>query len=181
MLTAAHVIDNAKICFVKVDETMILVSEMITHKEFDMDVIGKYDIAILKLSKSIDMDWYVALYNEDNEIGKTAILAGYGMTGNFLTGATRGDAEKRAGSNKIDSVYQQMLMTSVSKTTKATDLEFLIASGDSGGGLYIDGKLAGVHSCVMATDKKSDSSYGDEAGHTRVSLFVDWINENTKD
>jgi hypothetical protein len=59
-----------------------------------------------------------------------------------------------------------------------TELEFLIASGDSGGGLFIDNKLAGINSCVMAVDKKPDSTYNDESGHTRISKFIGWIKEN---
>ena len=59
---------------------------------------------------------------------------------------------------------------------RMTELEFLIGSGDSGGGLFLDGKLAGINSCVLAIDKKPNSTYSDESGHTRVSKYIDWIN-----
>jgi len=63
-------------------------------------------------------------------------------------------------------------------------MEFLIASGDSGGGLFIDKKLAGITSCVMTTDGNTDSNYNDERGHTRISQHINWIestiNENEK-
>jgi len=79
--------------------------------------------------------------------------------------------------NKIDYISDSLLMCSPSIMSK-TELEFLIASGDSGGGLFIDNKLAGINSCVMAVDKKPDSTYNDESGHTRVSKFLGWIKEH---
>ena len=56
-------------------------------------------------------------------------------------------------------------------------LEFMIAPGDSGGGMFIGNKLAGINSFLMAADKKPDGTYGDEAAFTRISLYVDWIAE----
>jgi secreted trypsin-like serine protease len=64
---------------------------------------------------------------------------------------------------------------------KKTELEFLIASGDSGGGLFLDGKLAGINSFVSAEDGKTNSSYGDESGHTRISLYREWIERETSE
>jgi hypothetical protein len=62
-----------------------------------------------------------------------------------------------------------------------TELEFLICSGDSGGGLFINKKLAGINSCVLAADKKPNSSYGDDAGHTRISKYVPWIKQKIEE
>ena len=53
----------------------------------------------------------------------------------------------------------------------------MISHGDSGGGLFIDNKLAGINSLVMSSDGKPDSSWTDESGHTRVSKFVSWIDK----
>ena len=59
-----------------------------------------------------------------------------------------------------------------------TVLEYMIGSGDSGGGLFIEGKLAGINSCVMAVERSPMSKYGEESGHTRVSKFIDWIEKS---
>ncbi|MEK9661056.1 MAG: trypsin-like serine protease, partial [Alphaproteobacteria bacterium] len=67
-------------------------------------------------------------------------------------------------------------------STLPLDLEYLIAPGDSGGGLFaalggVD-YLIGVHSFGWGRlDGDPDSDYGDVSGHTRVSSFYDWINE----
>jgi hypothetical protein len=59
-----------------------------------------------------------------------------------------------------------------------TSLEFFIASGDSGGGLFIDSRLAGINSCVMAIDRSPKSKYNEQSGHTRIQKFISWIEEN---
>ena len=101
---------------------------------------------------------------------------GYGITGNFNTGAKVSDGKKRAGSNVIDYIEKHILVCSASKPgNRITELEFLISNGDSGGGLFIDQKLAGINSGIMCSDKKLDSSYGDESCHTRISIHRDWI------
>jgi hypothetical protein len=51
----------------------------------------------------------------------------------------------------------------------------MIAQGDSGGGLFIGNKLAGINSFLMASDKQPDGTYGDESAFTRVSLYADWV------
>ena len=58
-----------------------------------------------------------------------------------------------------------------------TELEFLISHGDSGGGLFIDGQLAGINSSVLSKDGKTDSNYGDESCHTRISRYKDWLDD----
>ena len=61
-------------------------------------------------------------------------------------------------------------------------MEFLISPGDSGGGLFIDSKLAGIHSGVIE-DKpnKGKSKYGAVSLHTRISTYYDWINDSVQE
>lgn len=180
VLTAAHIVKNAEICFIVIDKKAVMVSDIICHEDFDEDKYGENDIALLKLSSDVELDWYSPLYENDDEIGKTCSMSGYGAFGTFTEGFKEGDLKKRAGSNVIDRSEKHLLITSPSNNGR-TSLEFLIAIGDSGGPLYINNKIAGIHSCVMATDGKANSSYGDEAGHTRVSLFSNWLKEKMKE
>lgn len=177
ILTAAHVVKNHKICLLHKDDKAYLVKEIVLHKDFEESNFGIADIALGYIEDDIGLDFYPTLYQDQDEDGKICSISGYGLTGTFLTGANKSDDKQRAGSNHIDKTDRDLLICSPSSKThtKRTELEFLISSGDSGGGLFIDGKLAGINSCVIATDKKPDSTYGDESGHTRVSKFIDWV------
>jgi hypothetical protein len=180
ILTAAHVVKNSKHCGIHInDSEIILIEDVMCHKDFD-GKFGEADIAICRLSKDLELTFYPTLYTDNDEVGKLCCMAGYGSTGTFLTGQTISDGKRRAGSNRIDGIEKDLLLCSPSKTIERgrTSLEFIICSGDSGGGLFIDGKLAGINSCVFAVGKPPLSTYGEESGHTRISKFAPWILEN---
>lgn len=176
IVTAAHVVKNSNECYLTIEDRVLCIDRVIYHKEFDKDELGRCDIALGYSEKKIGLKFYPQLYDKDDEVGKLCSIAGYGITGTFKSGANKSDLKMRAGSNRIDSIFRQTLVCSASTrcSRNATELEFLIASGDSGGGLFIDGKLAGINSFVMSDDKP-DSTYGDECCHTRISVFKEWI------
>lgn len=180
-LTAAHVVKNSKVCSILLKDKSYLISHISIHKDFDTQ-FGSGDIAIGYSEQGFGLEFYPELYSADTEIDSVCSISGYGFTGTFITGATKCDGKKRAGSNWIDSIYRDMLICTPSKKDSSTytELEFLIASGDSGGGLFIDGKLAGINSCVMVANRSPNSSYGEESGHTRISKFIDWIKQNKR-
>jgi hypothetical protein len=175
ILTASHVVNNARTCLIHQGDKAFIVDKIIIHEDFKESVFGHNDIALCHTDKDVVLNFYPALYDKDDEVGKTCSIAGYGLTGTFLTGTKSSDGLKRAGSNCIDHIDRSLLICSPSRTHNKTELEFIIGSGDSGGGLFIDNKLAGINSCVIADDKKPDSNYGDESGHTRVSKYIQWI------
>jgi hypothetical protein len=183
IVTAAHVVQNSEICFVTIKDKKILVKKINYPKEFEEGKFGHYDIAIGNCDEDMGLDFYPVLYENKDEVGKICSMSGYGITGTFHTGTKISDNKKRAGSNYIEHIDRDLLVCSASRRREKsfTELEFIIGSGDSGGGLFIDGKLAGINSCVLASDKSPDSTYGDESGHTRISKYLDWINENIKD
>lgn len=180
ILTAAHVVKSAKHGGVSTENgEVVLIEKFICHKDYDGSV-GNGDIAICLLKEKLNLDFYPKLYEDEDEVGKLCSMSGYGLTGTFITGQILSDGKKRAGSNKIDSIYENLLICSPSKPgiPGITTLEFIICSGDSGGGLFIDGKLAGINSCVLADGRIPCSIYGDESGHTRISKYASWILEN---
>jgi hypothetical protein len=176
VVTAAHVVKDTHNRYILYKDSKIEVDICAYHSKFDDNKFGSHDIALCHLSKELDLDFYPKLYEDQDEVGKISSQAGYGATGTFDTGAIKNDNKKRAGSNIIQSVNDHLLMCSVHEG-KNTSLEFMIANGDSGGGLFIDKRLAGIHSCVLASDKKPNSDYGDESGHTRISVFKSWIED----
>jgi hypothetical protein len=181
-LTAAHVVKGAMVCFVTINNDSFPIKNIIINKTFE-DSFGVGDIAIGHSEKPFGLKYYPPLYEKDDEEDKVCSIAGYGLTGTFSTGVYKSDNKKRAGSNRIDYINSDLLICSPSRKgdMSYTSLEFMIGSGDSGGGLFIDGKLAAINSCVMTFGSKSPKSkYGEESGHTRVSKFLDWINEHKK-
>lgn len=177
ILTAAHVVQDVKECAVIVENRPYKITKILCHEKFHEDNFGYYDIAIGHTDNDLCLDFYPELYSNNDEIGKVCGISGFGITGNFVTGGTISDGKRRAGSNVVDYIDRKLLICSPSKKNK-TDLEFLIGPGDSGGGLFIDQKLAGINSCVIAIDKKTNSNYSDESGHTRISEYVEWILNN---
>ena len=180
IITAAHVVENSDTCFVTVKDKKICVNKVIYHDKYNDNSFGQYDIALGETEEDLNLDFYPDFYTDNNEVGKVCSISGFGLTGSFNTGITFSDNKRRAGSNVIDSIHRHLLICTPSRSNR-TELEFIIGSGDSGGGLFIGNKLAGINSCVIASDRKPDSTYTDEAGHTRVSLYVDWINKTIEE
>lgn len=177
IITAAHVAKEMTTCRVLYDNTKIHINRMIIHKDFDDAKFGLADIALGQLEQEIILDFYPELYGDSDEPNSQCSIVGFGFGGTFETGSKFSDSKKRAGLNLIDKIENDLLICSPS-INKKTSLEFLITHGDSGGGLFINNKLAGINSCVMTTDNKPNSSYGDESGHTRISKYKPWILEN---
>jgi len=175
-LTAAHVVSESMMNFVLHEGVAYETERIVIHKNFVAGELNSDDIALGKLIKPIKLDFYPELYCYKDEVGKISSQAGYGFTGNFNSGYTKKDFDfcKRAGTNTVIEIQHNLLICMNNDIPK-TALEFLITPGDSGGGLFIDKKLAGIHSCVYSTDGKTDSNYGDTSGHTRVSDYIGWI------
>jgi len=178
VLTAAHVVKRAKDVKIRVAERKYEISRIIVNENFDENDVGLHDIALGYCEESINISFYPKMYDKNDEVGKVVCMGGWGVTGNFSTDHRKSDGIRRAGSNIVDRTERNCLICSASGGKK-TELEFMIASGDSGGGLFLDGKLAGINSFVSADDGKANSSYGDECGHTRISLYREWIEKNT--
>lgn len=179
VLTAAHVVKDSKECKFIINGKEFCLQNVIYHKDFETK-FGIADIAIAYSAEPIGLASYPELYIDTKEVGSICSMSGYGLTGSFKTGIKISDNKKRAGTNRIDSIYEDLLICSPSvfRSKDHTRLEFLIGSGDSGGGLFIDGKLAGIHSCVMAEGRSPNSVYGDDSGHTRISKYIEWINKH---
>lgn len=175
VITAAHVVKGKNDVMIKVGTKDIKIKRVIVNENFEESKLGMYDIALCESEDDIGFVSYPELYKKKDEQGKIASICGYGVTGTFGTGATSTDGRKRAGANMIERMENHVMICVKESNKRKTNMDFLISHGDSGGGLFIDQKLAGVNSFVTASDGKPDSSYGDESGHTRVSLFVDWI------
>lgn len=176
VLTAAHVVQKTKDPYIILHGKKISIEWVVIPKTFKQENTGPDDIALCRLHEDAIIDFYPELYEKDDEIGKLCSLAGWGMHGTWETGTIYDDNKLRAGSNYVDPImFCGMITCSLQDKSKRTSLEFLIGHGDSGGGLFINKKLAGIHSCIYTGDGKLDSSYKDYSAHTRVSKHKEWI------
>ena len=182
VITAAHILEEAKDAFVDINNRTIKITNWIIHPKYNKKDYGPYDIAIGITESSMGLEWYPDLYINNDESNKVCSLSGYGMTGTFSTMPHKYDSNRRAGSNVIDGITNEMLYCSPSVSYSKTPLEFLTASGDSGGGLFIGNKLAGIHSTVIRPAAQSvKTEYSTISTHTRISLHHEWIKNNMKE
>lgn len=177
-LTAAHVVhdtDNVAI-LMNDDKLRIKIPRVIVHKDFSPDNDpGFHDIALCYSPDDFGLKFYPELYSQLDEVTQICSIAGFGLNGDFNNGPTVVDTKRRAGSNKIDRTERALLICTPSRHNR-TALEYIICAGDSGGGLFLGNKLAGINSFVMCdAGKVPDSRYGTEAAHTRISLYYDWV------
>lgn len=176
IVTAAHVVDGTDGWIVLLDDgTKKPLKSISIHHGFQGGV-GNSDIALGRVDGMLDLEFYPALYGSRDEVGKVVSIAGYGLHGTFETGATESDGKKRAGQNIVDAVSEESLICSVSGGVP-TELEFMIGSGDSGGGLFIGNELAGINSFIMVAGRRPRSQYGEESAHSRVSCYKSWIEQ----
>jgi hypothetical protein len=195
VLTAGHTFDNAASIRFNVGGATYAGAQWIAHPNWNGDLAAGWDIGLLQLAAPVTNIAPAVRYTGSGELGQVGYSVGFGMTGTGLTGAVTRDRRKRAGTNVIDTFFGSLTKNprillsdfdnplnpadSTYGSRVPTNLEYLIASGDSGGGLFMNTqrgwRLAGVHTFGSATDGVNNADYGDFAGHTRVSLFNSWI------
>jgi V8-like Glu-specific endopeptidase len=200
VLTAAHCVDDAAATNVrfKVGNVTYGASRWFAHAGWNDSLSAGYDIGLVKLSAPVTNVAPAARFTSPSELGLVGTSAGFGRTGTGLTGDTLAPGTKRAGQNTLDILgskigYSSRIVLadfdspaasknlSWSPSAAPLAMEYSIAPGDSGGGLFVDvqgkARLAGVHSFGLAYDGTVNSSYGDVFGVTRVTSFNEWIDD----
>jgi len=176
ILTAAHITKNSKYAHIVFNNEPIKILLFIVPEEYDENQIGGngFDLSIGLLQKKVNLSFYPQLYEKTDETDKICSISGFGLTGNFDKGADFSDGKKRAGSNIIKGIEDGVLVCSLLDFPN-TQLEFMISNGDSGGGLFIDKKLAGINSSIYTKSKKLNSDRNTFSMHTRISIHYKWI------
>lgn len=183
IITAAHIayyLDKDSCIFYLNNKSYhinkIIINDQYNNRTSDMRK-NFGDIALVRLDEEIILDKYPDLYTNNTELKKQCDLVGYGVSGIASQTSRKNDGIKRAGTNIIDEIIGDKLKC-IMGFGKDTDLEFCIAFGDSGGPLFINGKIAGIHSFV---DGSGNFEYGDMTYHTRISEYADWIKNNSEE
>ncbi|MDB6078888.1 MAG: peptidase and chymotrypsin/Hap [Akkermansiaceae bacterium] len=166
------------------------------------------DVGLLKLSAPVTGVTPEQMFDFGNNgaslLGREATWVGTGFTGDGLTGASAPFAY-RAFTNIIDVLgdhpdYEGLASSSFvsdfdrpdgstnapDSSPTATRLEGSVATGDSGGGVFVnlDGKnyLVGINSYSGYLDTMpggANSKYGGLSGATNLALYYDWIQTTT--
>jgi hypothetical protein len=190
VLTAAHVVDDAKTLSFYIGGQSYEVDRKIVYPGWNGDLWAGTDLGMVHLVKSVDNIRPAQLYTGSGELNQTDTVVGFGKTGTGHSGDTKCDGLKRGAQNVISQIEHQRLLVADFDNplpagavplgySHALPLEGLIAPGDSGGGLFITTStgtyLAGINSFVGSDFGLPRSVYGNFSGHTRVSAFSDWI------
>lgn len=176
------------------------------------DVWAGVDLGLVRLSQPITSVTPALLDFSTPLLGLLGTNVGYGRSGTGTLGMTTAAGTKRAGQNIIDAqggmvttmgsgnlldldgispnvLFQDFdhptdLVASTMGSVTPVAKEYLIASGDSGGGLFVDvggvTKLVGVNSFLASLPYPLDTTganadYGDLAGVVSVQSFENWI------
>jgi hypothetical protein len=122
----------------------------------------------------------VLLYDRDDEPDKIVTIAGYGETGNGLTGTTGERGKIYGANNKVEAVFEHSLIFTFDPPPAGLDLEGIPGPGDSGCPALFEenGKLytLGVGSFNSGNDEDHTASrYATVDGFARVSAHRKWI------
>ncbi len=206
VLTAAHVGDDDLDFDFTLNGTAYASADVFVHPDWDRaDITAGNDLALIQLGQAIPGVDGAPLYagTAAQLLGNTATLAGYGNTGTGDTGGTGPDGDLHAGQNRVDRRGGQSPFASYNSGIVFVDFddpdqnndgyswspdpaltyEFLIASGDSGGPLFVERgdelQVAGVASFLLANDGTIDGDYGDIGGFFTLDGMLPWIAETT--
>jgi hypothetical protein len=188
-------------------------AKMVTiNPNYTGDSMRSPDIAIITLSEAAPAgvtgyDIYTG--SENSIIGQIFEFYGYGLSGTGPTGDTLGYGTKREGENKYEATANEVNPTYSSNILVYDfdnglaandalgvylgindlglgDLEANSASGDSGGGCFVNGKIVaivtagdGFPDVTTDVDTTTDSSFGEISYDTSVSAYADWIDAVT--
>jgi len=206
MLTAGHTVDTtASSRTFTVGGSSYSASIAIAHPNWTGDLTAGFDIGLVRLDTPVTNVTPASVFGlalPSAFVGAVGTSVGFGATGTGLTGINAPAGTKRAGQNVVDGAGLIAGSTTYSGNILFSDfdnpddpddnlftgsavplaLEYLIAPGDSGGGLFFqdtngDWAVGAVHSFGLAFDGNLDSDFGDAMGSTAISPHWEWIQE----
>ncbi|MEP7322318.1 MAG: trypsin-like serine protease [Saprospiraceae bacterium] len=166
------------------------------------------DLAVLYLSEPIKNIPVAALNTSRKEIGRIGTSVGFGnfSVANNPRDITDAGRVKSAGQNMLDSIEGIRLpdrqvpflyadfdspdspALNRSGTTECLPLEYGLDGGDSGGGMFIQGKKKKLLAGINALQKKNigdlmrtGTFYGSASEWVRISVFRKWIKRKMKE
>jgi hypothetical protein len=179
-LTAAHVVSDMTECGVWTRADYHRADRVFVYRDY-AGTFAEHDIALVHVVRPFSLSHYPPLTDGSEKPGAVCTAVGYGVTGPLSAGYSRGDNEIRAGTMRLGTAEASVWVCRIER--HGSPLPFCIAPGDSGGPLWAkasDGRtvLVGINSYTAKVGKPPvRSQVGEESGHTRVALYLDWIRE----
>ena len=184
-LTAAHAFDASQGHSQQEFGTLTIMGQSFAIKQVhihpDYFLQGdeiRNDIALLELEESVEIITPTPVYEQQDELGQTAKLAGYGHTGNGVDGIIDEcfPCDLHGADNVIFDANDDLLglRFDAPNTTDALPLEGIGGPGDSGGPLYLETSQGRF---VAGVSSHGGQLYDELEGYTRVSTHLDWIYE----
>lgn len=168
-------------------------SESLSYQIEWTSVTG-YDVGLIELKTAVT-GVAPAKIHSSSALGKVGTHVGFGTFGTGSKGEIAYDGKKRAGTNMIDSKtttgdwylmdFDEPGVPASSSYGSSTPLalEYSIAHGDSGGGLFADfggsSYLVGIHSWGTKNSDGEFAGYGSTSGSTMLTEHIDWIETTT--
>ena len=179
-LTAAHVVADMARCSVRTRDGEHRIDRIFTPADYT-GAFAEHDIALVHVVQPFAVGYYPPLTDGSESLGQVCTACGFGVTGRLSTGYQTGDNELRAGTMRLTTSERSVYVCEIRRG--GSPLPFCIAPGDSGGPLFAkaaDGRtvLVGVNSYTAKIGKGPvRSRAGEESGHTRVGMYLEWIRE----
>jgi hypothetical protein len=181
-VTAAHVAARLRPgSLVEFEGTPYAVKRVIGHPDASGPAGAplEVDLALIEFTTPVKGVKPVPLYKERDELGSLAFVVGYGDYGVAGASFQRTDGQRRAVTNEINDVGPRRVFMTFDAPPSGSTLEGVGAPGDSGGPALIEANgqllLVGVSSASM---NGKPGTYGVVDVYTRISSYVDWIEEN---
>lgn len=200
VLTAGHIAIGKTGGTFAVGGTNYTVESTIIHPGYSFGS-NSFDLGLMYLSTAVTGVAPATMYHfgsVDAILGEEATWVGHGLSGTGLTGAQT-PFEFRAFTNVIDVLGPTYGLTETAfiadfdhpdgstnaphSSPDATRLEGNLASGDSGGGVFVnvDGVayLVGINSFTGGFEPGMNSRYGSISGASHLEFFHAWIHDET--
>ena len=110
VLTAAHVVDNAKTLSFTIGGQTYQVDRKIVHPDWKGDLWSGCDIGLVHLVKPVDNIKPAPLYTGSGEMNHAETVVGFGKTGTGSSGDTKCDGLKRGAQNVISQIEHKRLL-----------------------------------------------------------------------
>jgi hypothetical protein len=184
LLTVAHCAVDLEVgATLLVSGSPHAVAEVVLHPSWqDADA---YDIALVRLADAVTEVDPFPLYRGSEERGAVVTLVGRGVTATGLEGERGGDTDGklRRATNVVTAVDDHFIEVAFERAEDegVTPLEGVGAAGDSGCPVFIDVDgvrwIAGLNAWGDGGDGIRVGQYGARDYQTRVSRYLDWIDE----